>query len=343
VESLGKRFRLRPPSGCRCLLRAAGPGGTANATVTIILASLEENRSVGASVGARHIERTVKGTMAQAVRSSRLLLASLLLARMVSIATAQTRTPHSAATCTLRRTSSQNPMDWRKDAIRAVRDECSRALASGAYDCKDRDMYQFGIFGGKSVKSLLFYSNCSRSPLRRFFGFDSFRGLPDEDRSNFIGGVKQMYASGKYSSAAALKLTGQPLLDRIEQYVGINQIRHYGVSWVVGFYNESLTRMLPAERGMKPASYVDIDADLYTSSLQALEWLLAHNLIVPGTVIGYDDWSVSDQANGGERRAHEEALGRTLKGHKVLRVEGCGPNAACFQVASSPRGTALQG
>ena len=114
----------------------------------------------------------------------RLLLASLLLARMVSIATAQTRTPHSAATCTLRRTSSQNPMDWRKDAIRAVRDECSRALASGAYDCKDRDMYQFGIFGGKSVKSLLFYSNCSRTPLRRFFGFDSFRGLVRKPDSN---------------------------------------------------------------------------------------------------------------------------------------------------------------
>ena len=63
------------------------------------------------------------------------------------------------------------------------------------------------MYGGKSIKSLLFYFNCSGTPLRRFWAFDSFRGLPDEDRRNFSVGVERMYGSGQYSAAAALSTT----------------------------------------------------------------------------------------------------------------------------------------
>lgn len=236
--------------------------------------------------------------------------------------------------CTLRRQhSTHNSLDWRKDAMRSVRDECERAASTRAYDCGDRDVYEFGVYGGKSIKSLLFYFNCSGIPLRRFWAFDSFRGLPDEDRRNFSAGVERMYGSGQYSAAAALKRTGQPLLDRIELYVGRDRMRHYGVQWISGFYNESLTPSLQRERAMRPALYVDIDADLYTSTTQALEWLVANGLIVSGTIIGYDDWSVSDRANGGEKRAHEEVIEQRLgRRYKVSRTEGCGPNAACFRI-----------
>lgn len=98
--------------------------------------------------------------------------------------------------CTLRRQhSTHNSLDWRKDAMRSVRDECERAASTRAYDCGDRDVYEFGVYGGKSIKSLLFYFNCSGIPLRRFWAFDSFRGLPDEDRRNFSAGVERMYTT----------------------------------------------------------------------------------------------------------------------------------------------------
>ena len=78
---------------------------------------------------------------------------------------------------------------------------------------------------------------------------------------------------------------------------------------------------------MKPALYVDIDADLYSSSLQALEWLFRMGLIVPGTVIGYDDWTFGGPQ--GEQRAHREVMKR--HGVKTINVH-CRPVNACFEV-----------
>ena len=49
---------------------------------------------------------------------------------------------------------------------------------------------------------------------------------------------------------------------------------------------------------MKPAAYVDIDCDLYDSSLLALDWMFNSSLIVPGTLIGYDDFWVMPCSGG---------------------------------------------
>ena len=109
------------------------------------------------------------------------------------------------------------------------------------------------------------------------------------------------------------------------------QIQHYindrRSHFIKGFFNESLTPTLAARRGMKPALYVDIDADLYSSSLQALEWLFRMGLIVPGTIIGYDDWTFGGPQ--GEQRAHREVLQRF--GVQVNDVR-CRPTNACFEV-----------
>ena len=59
---------------------------------------------------------------------------------------------------------------------------------------------------------------------------------------------------------------------------------------------------------MRPALYVEIDCDLYSSTSLALEWLLANRLIVPGTLLGYDD--LVSGGRGGEARAHREMVAR---------------------------------
>lgn len=41
---------------------------------------------------------------------------------------------------------------------------------------------------------------------------------------------------------------------------------------------------------MKPALLVDVDSDLYTSAYDNLDFVFGNNLVLPGTVIGYDDW-----------------------------------------------------
>ena len=41
---------------------------------------------------------------------------------------------------------------------------------------------------------------------------------------------------------------------------------------------------------MMPALYVDVDCDLHTSSIDALDFLFANGLVGVGTLVGYDDW-----------------------------------------------------
>jgi hypothetical protein len=63
-----------------------------------------------------------------------------------------------------------------------------------------------------------------------------------------------------------------------------------GIHLVAGLYNRTLTPALVKQYAMRPAAYVDIDCDLFGSSMAALTWLLKSRLIVPGTLIAYDDW-----------------------------------------------------
>ena len=70
---------------------------------------------------------------------------------------------------------------------------------------------------------------------------------------------------------------------------------------------------LPALAVVPPALLLDIDCDLYTSTTQALRYMLDSQLLVPGTYVYYDDYSVeawyvpaSQHPYLEERLAHEE-------------------------------------
>ena len=78
---------------------------------------------------------------------------------------------------------------------------------------------------------------------------------------------------------------------------------------------------------MLPALYVDIDCDLYSAAVTVLEFMFSSGLIVPGTVLGYDDWASGGKS--GEQAAHAQAVEK----YRVVTepVPGC---AACFEVIS---------
>lgn len=120
-------------------------------------------------------------------------------------------------------------------------------------------------------------------------------------------------------------------------------IREERVSFVRGFYNESLTRTLATDEHMQPALFVDIDCDLYISTIQALDWLLRSRLVVPGTLIGYDDWVAGGP--GGQARAHEEMSRKWALRTRRLRDPRTGWQrlnglAALFEVLSVGRAAA---
>jgi len=173
----------------------------------------------------------------------------------------------------------------------------------------DGDIYEFGVFSGASMKFIHDGTRIFGKTYRTMWGFDSFEGLPEEDAGV---GLKEhsltgwLYGKGKFSSSwlynsGSPEATAAAILKGLADQHGVTATR-----MVVGYYNKTLTSELLPQ--LKPAVYVDIDCDLYNSTIDCLDFLLKHRLIVTGTLIGYDDWALGGYELGeyGESRAHAE-------------------------------------
>ena len=177
----------------------------------------------------------------------------------------------------------------------------------------------------------------------RTYGFDSFEGLPRD----FTQNERREWHSGQYRADPRSALLRD--LDSAEA----------PIHFVAGFFDKSLSEPgLVRRLDMGPAKYVDIDVDLYSSTVTLLDFLFSHRLLVPGTVVGYDDfWSTSCSADSpavaspltnGEGRAHLQAAHRfnvtftCLAGgcrasHRPQEVKftgHCGAFGAIFMVTS---------
>ena len=174
------------------------------------------------------------------------------------------------------------------------------------------DIYQFGVAQGYSLSQLLKIHDG-----RRAWAFDTFSGMPDPEKGEPTFHVT--WRRGAFNSMASARRAARlPLLGNL-----ISKVHT-----VVGRFQESLTPGLAAQLGMSPAVYVDIDADLYSSAMVALDWMFQEDLIKVGTVIGYDDYWDLACKNGsskveryGEAKAHVEI---SIK-HKVQFQCVCGP------------------
>ena len=180
-----------------------------------------------------------------------------------------------------------------------------------------RHVYEFGVGMGSSLYFLHRSLRLGRSghhhdlPRLEWVAFDSFDGLPSND------GMPITNASDPPPLTIPSWRPGAYSFDPRKQ---LRTFFGSVIQFVPGFYADSLSEVGLVERlRMRPALYVDIDADLYGSSVLALDFMMRHGLVRPGTLIGYDDWWVLPCAKGaeqmaslglGEARAHAEAATR---------------------------------
>jgi O-methyltransferase len=121
------------------------------------------------------------------------------------------------------------------------------------------DYLEFGVFEGNSMRT---WSQLNASPETRFFGFDSFEGLPedwtaDRPKSSFT-------TSGKTPNIADPR-----------------------VQFIVGWFQNSLPLFLQSYKP-KNRLLVHIDSDLYSSSLYCLTSL--NHLMPSRTIIIFDEF-----------------------------------------------------
>ncbi len=174
------------------------------------------------------------------------------------------------------------------------------------------DYLEFGVYQGNSMMAMQEAVRRVGLERVRFFGFDSFAGLPSE--AEWDG----PWSEGEFRSD--IEFTRKRLTEG-------------GVDWdrtelIKGFFSDTLTPELRQQHGMEKASLIMVDADLYTSSRDALAFCAP--LIRDTTAIFFDDWNSTDEA-GGEKRAFRELL----EAHPDLEAEEIGtysPNALSFVV-----------
>jgi O-methyltransferase len=131
------------------------------------------------------------------------------------------------------------------------------------------DLFEFGVYKGDSLKKWL---QINSNPQSRFFGFDSFSGLPEDWKH--LGGKTP---KGTFDVKGILP-----------------DIKDNRVRFVKGYFQDTLSDFLTKEYTIGNRIVIHCDADLYSSTLYVLATM--HRLIIPGTIIIFDEFnSVIDE------------------------------------------------
>lgn len=159
------------------------------------------------------------------------------------------------------------------------------------------DYYEFGMFKGYSFWWAQKTARQHGATTLRFFGFDSFQGLP-EVQGHDITHNDEFYA-GQYACSV------DQVRDSLDQA---------GVDWkrtvlTQGYFNESLKADLRTSHAMRPVVIALIDCDLYASTVDVLRFI--GPLLMDKSILIFDDWNCFQASNEqGQRKALAEFLGR---------------------------------
>ena len=146
---------------------------------------------------------------------------------------------------------------------------------------KDRPFYEFGVWRGEAFKYLI-------KTFKKGFGFDTFDGLP-EDWDNF--------KAGSYSSDG-----------------NIPKIK--GGEFIVGKFEDTLPNFFSKVR--PKASIINFDADLYSSTICALNW--ASPVIDQHTILIFDEFLINPNWEHDEHKALEEYCLKNNCEYEVLAI-----------------------
>ena len=181
----------------------------------------------------------------------------------------------------------------RELALRAIARHI-RSRTPGALPVTDgTDLYEFGVYTGGGLRMWLRMMRSEGLPFAgSIWGFDSFEGMPSED-ARFKTKLRQRdkgWLEGGLNTAEQMGIPDWETLCRtIIRNIGHSPAER--VHMLRGFYNESLVggRRVANRWGMRRALLVDLDCDLYTSSVQALRFVLDTGVLAPGGYVYLDD------------------------------------------------------
>lgn len=120
------------------------------------------------------------------------------------------------------------------------------------------DFLEFGVAGGDSMRRWVNINSCPES---RFYGFDTFEGLPEQWLNN---------PKGMFSTQGKTPVINDPR-----------------ITYVKGLFQNSLRPFIKEYR-QKNRMIIHLDADLYSATLYTLMTL--DPFIKPGTILIFDEF-----------------------------------------------------
>lgn len=155
------------------------------------------------------------------------------------------------------------------------------------------DYLEFGVFNGSSMASMSKALEDSGGSMRRF-GFDAFEGLPDGAEHEDDG----VWKKGFYACS----------FEDMQRGLRKKNINPDEITWVKGWYNETLKPELAKAQNIDNVGIAFIDCDTYSSAKSVLDFLAP--LIDKPAILVFDDWKLNDLdvKEMGEYRAFNEFL-----------------------------------
>ncbi len=164
-------------------------------------------------------------------------------------------------------------LDSEMDNRMSERGMLSHAFEFSRINGVEGDYFEFGLWRGKTFCYAHLMKQRYRMPKMRFWGFDSFQGLPEFERQK-----DEIWKAGQFACTQ----------DEFRRVLRRNGFSDSEYELVQGFYSESLNSGLRDRMAGVKAAIVYIDCDLYESTRDVLSFLPP--FLQNGTVVCFDDY-----------------------------------------------------
>lgn len=179
------------------------------------------------------------------------------------------------------------------------------------------DYCEFGVYDGFLMTSAYHVSAMYKYLAgMRFFGFDSFQGLPE---------TKDTYDKHPHWQKGDYSCTLARAADNFKKA----KVPSDRYRLIPGWFDETLNGDMARKYGIQKIAYAHIDCDLYSSAKAALDFVKPY--LIPGAVIDFDDYLAHPTPLGGESMALKEWLGKNT-GISIREFNRYGAHGAAFTV-----------
>jgi hypothetical protein len=160
------------------------------------------------------------------------------------------------------------------------------------------DLLEFGVYNGTSLRRLVEIFR-PLGIIDRFYGFDSFEGLPPPDPTWDVG-----FTAGLFSDTS---------VEAVDTYLRQSLGEISDVELIKGWFDVSLQLM---KDRIKSIAFVRVDCDLYRSTSDMFDFLSGR--LVNGAILYFDDWTHDHKI--GETRAFFEFAKRQRDVYRFERI-----------------------